>query len=226
MNEEEQMRQKEHWRALAELLGLEPEPEPAPPPPAAPVADREEAEYPARGKSEAAAGEPALLPETASPRGRRRRPTVPAEETPEGAAAPGPEATELLVAPEPVETEEPLPAGRRRGRRTSRAGRSEAPTAVETEEEKTDVAETHAVTPAAAEKMPAESPRRRGRGPKRQKKAAETADQVESEEAAEPATPQAELEPAESDLDETDALTDWNVPSWQELIASLYRPER
>jgi hypothetical protein len=26
--------------------------------------------------------------------------------------------------------------------------------------------------------------------------------------------------------DEVDNLTDWNVPSWNELIESLYRPER
>jgi hypothetical protein len=26
--------------------------------------------------------------------------------------------------------------------------------------------------------------------------------------------------------DEVDNLTDWNVPSWTELIESLYRPER
>jgi len=34
---------------------------------------------------------------------------------------------------------------------------------------------------------------------------------------------------AEADLgdgDESDVATNWNVPTWQELIASLYRPER
>jgi len=30
----------------------------------------------------------------------------------------------------------------------------------------------------------------------------------------------------ESDTDDVDTLSDWNVPSWAELIASLYRPER
>ena len=28
------------------------------------------------------------------------------------------------------------------------------------------------------------------------------------------------------ELEELDDLSDWNVPSWNELIASLYRPER
>ena len=30
----------------------------------------------------------------------------------------------------------------------------------------------------------------------------------------------------EDDDEEIDKLTDWNVPSWNELIGSLYRPER
>lgn len=30
----------------------------------------------------------------------------------------------------------------------------------------------------------------------------------------------------EEDIDEVDTLSDWNVPSWTELIGSLYRPER
>jgi hypothetical protein len=34
----------------------------------------------------------------------------------------------------------------------------------------------------------------------------------------EQAPPQPEEEP--------DTLSDWNVPSWQDLIASLYRPDR
>jgi hypothetical protein len=31
---------------------------------------------------------------------------------------------------------------------------------------------------------------------------------------------------AEEDVDDVDTLSDWNVPSWTELIDSLYRPER
>ena len=30
----------------------------------------------------------------------------------------------------------------------------------------------------------------------------------------------------EGDDDEVDNLSNWNVPSWNDLIASLYRPER
>ena len=32
--------------------------------------------------------------------------------------------------------------------------------------------------------------------------------------------------PEEDDDEEVDKLTDWNVPSWNELISSLYRPDR
>jgi hypothetical protein len=32
--------------------------------------------------------------------------------------------------------------------------------------------------------------------------------------------------PARVEEDEDDNLSDWTVPSWTELIASLYRPER
>jgi hypothetical protein len=32
--------------------------------------------------------------------------------------------------------------------------------------------------------------------------------------------------PEEEDDEEIDKLTDWNVPSWTELIGSLYRPDR
>jgi hypothetical protein len=32
--------------------------------------------------------------------------------------------------------------------------------------------------------------------------------------------------PQEEDDEPVEPITDWNVPSWNELIASLYRPER
>jgi len=35
-----------------------------------------------------------------------------------------------------------------------------------------------------------------------------------------------EREKEEEDIDDVDTLSDWNVPSWTELIESLYRPER
>jgi hypothetical protein len=46
---------------------------------------------------------------------------------------------------------------------------------------------------------------------------------ADEEEATEP---EAAAPEPEDDDDEPDTLSDWNVPSWNELIASLYRPER
>ena len=45
-------------------------------------------------------------------------------------------------------------------------------------------------------------------------------------EAASDETPSFEERPEEDDSDDVDTLSDWNVPSWAELIASLYRPDR
>jgi hypothetical protein len=39
-------------------------------------------------------------------------------------------------------------------------------------------------------------------------------------------TPAQGEEPETDDEEEIDNLSDWNVPSWNDLIASLYRPER
>jgi hypothetical protein len=49
----------------------------------------------------------------------------------------------------------------------------------------------------------------------------EESDNGEEEEDAEPVEAQ-----TEEDLDVDNTLRDWNVPSWNELIASLYRPDR
>jgi hypothetical protein len=49
----------------------------------------------------------------------------------------------------------------------------------------------------------------------------------EAPEAEEPVEVEPAPGPMEEDEDiETERGTDWNVPSWQELIASLYRPDR
>ena len=40
------------------------------------------------------------------------------------------------------------------------------------------------------------------------------------------ADPAVAPEPDDEDDDEGESYADWNVPSWQELIASLYRPDR
>jgi hypothetical protein len=68
---------------------------------------------------------------------------------------------------------------------------------------------------------------RRGRGRGRSRKARKTEEPTEAtlvEEDTEEVEPPAA--DTDDDSDEVDNLSDWNVPSWQELIASLYRPER
>jgi hypothetical protein len=70
-------------------------------------------------------------------------------------------------------------------------------------------------------------PKRRGRGRGRQKP-------VEAVKTGRLATPKqepgAEVVAAEgaedAELEDVRSLSNWNVPSWNELIASLYRPER
>jgi hypothetical protein len=58
----------------------------------------------------------------------------------------------------------------------------------------------------------------------------ESREDSESSEEVEPAilhdSSSPELESAEEDIDDVDTLSDWNVPSWSELIGSLYRPDR
>ena len=39
-------------------------------------------------------------------------------------------------------------------------------------------------------------------------------------------TPEPSAAVEEDDEEETISFANWSVPSWQELIASLYRPER
>ena len=73
------------------------------------------------------------------------------------------------------------------------------------------------------------SPRRgrRGRGRGRQKKIDEVKTSpkaVKDEEQID--TPSAPDEEEETEAEDVRSLSNWNVPSWNELIASLYRPER
>jgi hypothetical protein len=51
--------------------------------------------------------------------------------------------------------------------------------------------------------------------------------ETEAESAEEPEeVPEAVAAEEEEDDDEKLSFANWNVPSWQELIASLYRPDR
>jgi hypothetical protein len=187
--DQDRNKQEEHWRELAQLLGIGPEapasksvqaqakaPPPveaeAPPPPlpepeciATPVAETHEAVIPAPVAEEASVEEPVL---------------------PDGLVA-----QQAEVRSDWRETEErPRRGKRQRGRR------EEFPPS-HMEEETSDLE--------ADEELPEDS---------------ENAEE-ETEDVTEPVDAQ-----TEEDLDVDDTFRDWNVPSWNELIASLYRPDR
>jgi hypothetical protein len=63
---------------------------------------------------------------------------------------------------------------------------------------------------------------------RKEEPAAEADVAVDEEQAVEDEEPAAEVAPESEDEeeDEGDTYADWNVPSWQELIASLSRPDR
>jgi hypothetical protein len=198
MTDQEQERQRQHWQAIAEQLGLSPDSRT--PAPGGRKVDSER--QPAR-----ASDEPEELGRHDS-KGSRKTET-PAEETSArsstarvSSSADESDAPEFETAPEPGEVQDesqyPEQARRRRGKRSSR---SNAP-----------VAEGPTETGAADA---SDRQRRSGRG-RRKRNGEHMAD-----------SPQAE-QPTGSDEEddaETDDFSNWSVPSWNELIASLHRPE-
>jgi hypothetical protein len=218
--------QQDRWRDLAAELGLPPEPEPAPLP--APVTTSKPDFRPLPE-------EELLEPEEEGPTARTEHADeLDLEEDMEPAGEMG---AIQEIAPVAEEEEEQPSRHRRRSRRGMRR-HEEAHPANETSDlarEDEDVHASHQAAdqdePADETEEPEEKPQRRRRRsrqrsrPEPQSEADDTFDEEDREEEAEP---EAE-EPAEDvheDDDEPDNLADWNVPSWQELIASLYRPER
>ena len=223
MSDQERTRQREHWQAIAEQLGLAREGEPSPEEPEEAVepyktepyarapADVTEADLSA-AETRFAAAEVEAGPET-----------LEEDQRDEEEAAPQ---TPVLTSPLDAESEEMADdkrerPSRSRGRRGQR-GRSEpSSTAVEEEQKEEDVASL--TEDAAPERSGAELERRRGRRG-RGRPSRETTDQSsESESAQETGGQESE---ADDEIEELGDFSNWNVPSWNELIASLYRPER
>jgi hypothetical protein len=262
-DEQERLRRLEHWRVLAEQLGLPPGPEPQPstppPAPAAPAAEAEEEpeNVPSRIFLRKHPPEPAFeMEDEPAPKSIHLRHEPDEEPEDLGPTEPEaePEATPRLAdlpeadSKESVEEglgEDALPSGddddsrRRGGRRRGRRGRKGPPRREAPATEDVPAARLEAMPAAdlgrdaeaaaepAVEETGEEEPQRRGRGRgrsrQRERKPPETAPApVEDQEV------EAELDSADEDLDagddEPDTLSDWNVPSWNELIASLYRP--
>ena len=219
-DDEERLRQ--HWQELAEQLGLESEPE-----------------SPAVGK---------LSPKETSP----ARPSEPAikevKESWEGQERSSPAQHQSISGSEPI-AEESAPADwpvrdevesqedrssapqsgteeaprRRRGRRSEdqpRGSRTKNTSAVSEPgpQEVSPPGET------IDEKSAGRGPRRRKGSPRRSRDE-ETPISVGEIESQEP-PPASEPNDKDADKDDLDTLTDWNVPSWTELIDSLYRPDR
>jgi hypothetical protein len=228
----------QRWRETLALLGLPPEPETGhglTVPASQPVVD-----YPVPEP------EPlphARAPESAAPhepdfddRVDAYATMEPAEVTPQPppsptATIPGGEQRDEPSTPSGRESDdEAIGRGRRRGRRGGRGRSRRAAEAARPDESEPapELAESpNSAETASATETREERSRRGGRG--RSKKpadkefepavTAEEEDDLEEELAAEEA-------PEEDHDDEPDTLSDWNVPSWQELISSLYRPDR
>jgi hypothetical protein len=199
-----------HWQQLAKQLGLPPEPaEQTYAPPSPPV--RQEAK-PFR--------EETPLPEPV--------PASASEDITEDAVAPRIEEMPADAESAPPAEEKRRPArGRRRGRRGGRRTEDIALPAAEHEAPGESERPERAAVEAGEEESPPDRSRRRGRGRPRRKK--ETADVVESTDALDADTVPSDRPPEPDDESGDDAgedMSGWTIPSWQELIDSLYRPDR
>jgi ribonuclease E len=202
MTEPNEQQERQHWDDLARQLGLEPKKEnlPAEPHAGRPAEDETPNEVETEQQN---------WPEEIEPMESTPDTTLFGTET-------APSETG-----EPGETEErPSRGRRRRGRRGGRGERAANEPEAEGETEPSTAPDE---SDSDDESAPSHGRRRRGRSRSRRAKDAEPV----TEEAALDEEVDEEETPEEEDADEeVDTLSDWNVPSWQELISSLYRPDR
>jgi hypothetical protein len=201
MTDQDQERQRQHWLAIAEQLGL----------------DADSMASSSSGRMIDNEGEPAVGPDDAgdldrdnprqsgTSRGGAGEASVKSVSPP--AEAPGDKnerESETALEPHELqdEAENREQSGRRRGRRSSKS-----------------TANVMKADRASAPRPPEwsdESERQRSTGRNRRKRSGDdAADSPQVEEAA----------GDEEDEAEVDDFSNWSVPSWNELIASLYRPE-
>jgi hypothetical protein len=205
MNEVEQ---QDSWKALQAELGLTPAEPAATSPRAQPRAEEPVEEA---GRRSAPHFEPREVPDMWTPRDIEEVGVPVGEAGPDDAAGSGLEEpletaavdnVEVGEAPEEVPEAEPEPAAegekRRRRRRRRRGRRGRDATAAEEE-----AVGAGAEAPAIGD----------GHG---------TDESAEGEELGD----ESDLEDDDEDEVEPLSFTDWNMPTWNELIASLYRPER
>jgi hypothetical protein len=207
MSDQDRSRERGHWQAIAEQLGLGPEPESTA---AEPAAKRAAAQDPVASRVEPVAKgafKADLVAEESI-----RTPAEPERLTPdEAAAAPVLDDENQAATAQESSEVEPEPRSRRRGRPRRKERPQEAPA----DEGRTATAAVDSREEAAEGSE--QQTNRRSRG--RKVKAA-----VRSSEAAQESV--ADQPDKDDDLDDLDDFSEWNVPSWNELIASLYRPGR
>jgi hypothetical protein len=207
MNPSEQDRtlQRDHWQAIASQLGLAPEPE------AAPVESLVNVPEPANYLTPKAVP-PALVEQNAEiesePKAAASLPPEP--QPPVAAQDDTQDKADADAAPEePPELPKRLKQGRKR--RSSKATRpSEGPA--------TEAPYSEAAAESGGEEKAARSDRSRGR-----RKATKSAKDEFKEVSASKPPP---VDAADAGEDEDELSSTWSVPSWNDLIASLYRPER
>jgi len=249
MNEEQERNEQDRWRELADLLGLPPES--APPAKTSPARERETAP-PTAGKTSEYAREASSPFERPSARPELEHRSEPSHEpAPLDEAPPvwerqpvGRHEREEPVATELVEERESEPVAgdsaaaevrgqtgeraerseesddrsrrRRRGRRGRRGGRRDREGGRDGGD--SDTAERE--TPAAPSVEP--SGDEDERHPRRRPPEDDIVDEPDAEAPNDEPPP-----PAEDGSDEPEeSFAEWNVPSWTELIDSLYRPGR
>jgi hypothetical protein len=232
MNEPNQQDQN-RWRELHELLGLREDdapakPTPSAPPPAEPPAHAEHAPYIAAEsplpdvEEDVELSPPALEAGMASDLDRSLPPAA-EEEIPEALeeeeTLPPSGALREHAHDERAHDERDRPRhGRRRGRRGQRSRR--------------DGDENRGAPPLDLDDTEVELADDQGVAPRRRPQDADEAepdDDFGNDSTAEDDVPRAPPQHAaeENDDDEpVETFADWNVPSWQEIVASLYRPER
>jgi len=224
MSEQEKTRQRDHWQAIAEQLGLSPEGEAASeavsPEQPQPQSRQVYAKPPAQAtEPDRGASAPVYSPSPPKPPQEDFKVNLVEKKEP----APEPPAQESYVSPPEGRTEEsgegePESAPRRRGRRR---GRDEQSPRGDRGKRRTEELSFSPAASARAE--PGEAPDR-GRGRRRRGR---SSTEEEPDLASEPEVSAAvDDSEADDEIAELGDFSNWNVPSWNELIASLYRPER
>jgi hypothetical protein len=221
-DEEERLRQ--HWQELAEQLGLESGPEPT------------AVEKPALKATGPASSAPPARAETSKEYSEGKERTVSARE--QGPPSSRPVSEEAAPAawhtedqpeediPEQSSASEGTETVRRRpARKAERGDRPRRPRANDPSRGRETAAETGSPAGESSEEKSGERSRRRRKassGRPREEDAPASSAEMQPDEP--PDAPESRAE--EADKDDLDTLTDWNVPSWTELIDSLYRPDR